>query len=169
MTTGTELTIEKSTEIEAFDYWGMPDIAEFAKGLTTTEIRVIDELLKHDPKEKWSFVAERIGIHERRLRQLRRKEIIQQIVMRIKLDEIKSDLAEVYSVLTEKALTGDIAAIKLYLEHIANVDVYYKLLDKKNEDFIKGLMVGIDHLPLELKADILQKLDAAAHAYIEKT
>jgi hypothetical protein len=165
MESGNESAIEKVNKIEEFDCWGVPDIAEFAKGLTSTEIRVIDELLTHDPKEKWSVVAERIGIGERRLRQIRIKEIVQDIVFRIRLEAMKGDLAEVYTVLTEKALTGDIAAIKLYLEHVANVEAYYKILKTQFDDFGKHVLTALELIPTEQRLIILKKMQDLIDTY----
>jgi len=166
MESGNDSAIEKVNKIEEFDCWGVPDIAEFAKDLTSTEIRVIEELVIHNPKEKWYVTAKRIGISERRLRQLRRKEIIQDIVFRIKLAEVKSDLADVYSVLTKKALTGDTSALKLYLEHIADIDAYFKLIRRQNEDLYNCLITELQQqLPPEPRLIILRKLKELAHTY----
>jgi hypothetical protein len=165
MESGNESAIEKVNKSEEFDCWGMPDIAEFAKELTSTEIHVIDELLTHDPKEKWSVVAERIGIGERRLRQIRQNKNVQDIVLHLRLEAMKGDLAEVYAVLSTKAISGDIAAIKLFLEHVANVDSYYTLMKKQNEDFVKHVMTALEQIPAEQRLIILKKMQDLAATF----
>jgi hypothetical protein len=103
-------------KINVYDEEWFPEIADLVKGMSDTQIRSIECMVSKDPADTWATVAKRIGISERQLRNIRQEENVQDACYRISKKLFKSDLPDVFRVLSRKAKSGQAWAVKLFLE-----------------------------------------------------
>lgn len=106
----------KLGKINIFDDSSFPDVSRLIKGMNETQKRALDAIINKDPEETWPDVAQRVGITDRQLRNIRNEPKIQEACYLISKQLFQGDVPDVLKVLTRKAKSGNAWAVKLFLE-----------------------------------------------------
>jgi hypothetical protein len=86
------------------------------RDLTPDELRVVTAIAEKAPGDSWENVGKRLGISRRTVYNMRQSPRVQEAVSAVARHLLRSDLIDVLNVLTQKAKTGDNAAMRLFLE-----------------------------------------------------
>jgi len=96
----------------------LPKIAQFS-GLTDREIVVVEAIVHKSPKESWEQVAKKLKMSRRTLYTYRQDARVQEVLLSVTLDILKTDVVDVVKALAEEAKKGNVGAAKVILEYAA--------------------------------------------------
>lgn len=104
-----------------------PNIAQIIFGLDERECAIVYALAEKRPGDTWEQIAKKLGLSRRQLFNLRCDKRIQGASVKIAREMLNADIPDVYRALTEKAKSGDIPAIRLFLELIGEFNIETKI------------------------------------------
>jgi len=138
-----------------------PKTAQFS-GLNDREIAVVEAIVHKSPKESWEQVAKRLKISRRTLYTYRQDARIQDLLLSVTLDILKTDVVDVVKALAEEAKKGNVGAAKVILEYAGRAwdleQRYKQQLSQLKEVILRSLEQVSPELMLKM-ANELERIE----------
>jgi nitrogen regulatory protein PII len=107
----------KNDQEQANGAFLLPSFAQNLKGLNEKEITFVEAILHKAPGESWEKVAKTLGVSRRTLFAYRQDPRLQEALLSVTLDILKTELVDVIKAVAQKAKQGHVGAAKVILEY----------------------------------------------------
>lgn len=133
----------------------------FLTGLSQKEARFVEEILKKQPAETWENVADRLKISRRSLYSIRCRPEVRDAMAFLSIAALGEAFPEVTRALTQKALSGDIAAIKVYLDLLQPANLFEEKLREirqKETEIVQCILAAFRECPSDIQMHVIAVL-----------
>jgi len=127
--------------------------------LTGKERKVVEAIVHKAPRETWEQVAKRLKMSRRSLYSLRRDPLIQEMVITITLDLLKTNVVDVLNALVVQAKKGNVGAARTILEYADRAWSLEHQFNQKLVNIKEALFRVLDSVAPELIMKVAHELE----------